>query len=66
MRAKVDVLLAIRADEERRHVHDLLADANVPLANEHARVVHRLGEAKLEHEGLETALEERSAESART
>jgi len=55
---EVDVLLRVGAHEERGHVHDLLADANVALANEHARVVHRLGEAELEHQGLQTALEE--------
>ena len=55
---KVDMLLAIRADQERRHVHDLLANANVTLADEHTRVVHRLGEAELEHESLQAALQE--------
>lgn len=53
------MLLAIGANEERRHVHDLLADTDVALADEHAGVVHRLGEAELEHESLETALEKR-------
>ena len=52
------MLLAIGANEERGHVHDLLPDADVALADEHAGVVHRLGEAKLEHESLEAALEE--------
>lgn len=56
---KVNVLLAIGAHEEGGHVHDLLSDADVALADEHAGVVHRLGEAELEHEGLEAALEER-------
>ena len=55
---EVNVLLAIRAHHEGGHVDDLLTDANVALANEHARVVHRLGEAKLEHERLEAALQE--------
>ena len=56
---EVDVLLRVGAHEERRHVHDLLADADVALADEHARVVHRLGEAELEHQRLQAALEER-------
>ena len=55
---KVNVLLALGTDEERRHIHDLLADADVALANEHASVVHRLGEAKLEHKSLQAALKE--------
>jgi len=42
---EVDVLLAVRADEEGGHVDDLLADADVALADQHARVVHRLGQA---------------------
>jgi len=37
----------------------LLADANVPLANQNACVVHGLREAELEHQGLQTALQER-------
>jgi len=52
------VLLAVGAHEEGGNVHDLLADANVALLDQHARVVNRLGEAELEHDRLETALEE--------
>jgi len=52
------VLLAIRADQERRHVHDLLANTDVALADEHTRMVDRLGEAELEHESLQAALQE--------
>ena len=52
------MLLRIGAHQEARHVHDLLADADVALADEHARVVDRLGEAELEHESLQAALQE--------
>lgn len=52
------MLLAVGAHEEGGNVHDLLADANVALLDQHARVVNRLGEAELEHDRLETALEE--------
>ena len=55
---EVNVLLAIGANHEGGHVDDLLADANVALTNENARVVHRLGEAELEHERLKASLQE--------
>jgi len=52
------VLLGVQPDQEAGHVDDLLADANVTLADEHAGVMDRLGESKLEDLGLETALQE--------
>ena len=52
------MLLRIETHEETRHVHDLLAHTNVALLDEHARVVDGLGETLLEHEGLQSALEE--------
>jgi len=55
---EVDVLLRVETDDERRHVDDLLADADVALADQHTRVVDRLGQAELVDAGLETALEE--------
>ena len=53
---KVDVLLGLDPHEEGGHVHDLLSDADVPLADEHAGVVDGLGQAQLEDERLEPPL----------
>ena len=55
---EVNVLLRVEANDERGHVDDLLADADVALADQDAGVVDRLGEARLEDLGLEAALEE--------
>lgn len=55
---EVDVLLRVEADHEGRHVDDLLADADVTLADQDTGVVDRLGEAELVDEGLEAALKE--------
>jgi len=55
---EVDVLLGVQPDQEAGHVDDLLADANVTLADKHAGVMDGLGESKLEDLGLETALQE--------
>lgn len=54
----VDVLLRVETDNEGGDVDDLLADADVALADEDTGVVDRLGEAKLEDLGLETTLKE--------
>lgn len=54
----VNVLLRVETDDERRNVDNLLADADVALADEDTGVVDRLGEAKLEDLGLETTLKE--------
>mmetsp|Transcript_74277 Transcript_74277/g.214676 ORF Transcript_74277/g.214676 Transcript_74277/m.214676 type:complete len:322 (+) Transcript_74277:75-1040(+) len=53
---EVDVLLAVQAHEERRDVTDLLADADVALADQRAGVVNGLRQPKLEDLGLETPL----------
>jgi hypothetical protein len=55
---EVDVLLRVETDNERGNVDDLLADADVALADKDTGVVDRLGEAELEDLGLETALKE--------
>jgi hypothetical protein len=55
---EVDVLLRVETDNERGNVDDLLADADVALADEDTSVVDRLGESELEDLGLETALKE--------
>jgi len=57
-RHEVNVLLGFYADQERRHVDQLLAHPDVPLPNQHARVVNALGQVRLEHFGLQAALEE--------
>ena len=57
-KSKVDVLLRVETDDERGDVDNLLANTDVPLADEDTGVVDRLGEAELEHLGLETTLQE--------
>eukprot|EP00620_Florenciella_sp_RCC1587_P005728 CAMPEP_0182588526 /NCGR_PEP_ID=MMETSP1324-20130603/67424_1 /TAXON_ID=236786 /ORGANISM="Florenciella sp., Strain RCC1587" /LENGTH=183 /DNA_ID=CAMNT_0024805601 /DNA_START=151 /DNA_END=702 /DNA_ORIENTATION=- len=57
-RGELDVLLTVHPHKERRHVHKLLADANVALLDEHASVVDGLGEPLLENLGLQPAFEE--------
>ena len=52
------MLLGIQSDDERRHVDDLLADADVALLDEDTGVVDGLGEAELVNAGLQAALEE--------
>jgi hypothetical protein len=56
--SKVDVLLGVETDDERRHVDDLLADADVTLADQDTGVVDGLGETELVDTGLEAALQE--------
>jgi len=55
---EVDVLLGVQPDQEAGHVDDLLADADVTLADEDASVMDGLGESELEDLGLETTLQE--------
>lgn len=55
---EVDVLLGVETDHERGNVDDLLADADVALADQDTSVVDRLGETELVDTGLETALKE--------
>ena len=43
--AEVDVLLRVEPDDERGNVDELLAHADVTLADEDASVMDRLGEA---------------------
>lgn len=58
VQSEVDVLLGVEADNERWNIDDLLADANVSLADEDTSVVNRLGKAKLVDASLKTALQE--------
>lgn len=57
-KGEVDVLLRVESDDERGHVDDLLADADVALADQNTGVVDRLGETELEDTGLEATLQE--------
>lgn len=52
------MLLGVETDNERRDVDDLLADANVTLADEDTSVVDRLGKTKLVDASLKAALQE--------
>jgi len=55
---EVDVLLAVQSHQEGGYIDDLLADADVTLADEDTGVVDRLGESQLEDLGLEPPLQE--------
>lgn len=55
---EVDVLLGVETDDERRDVHDLLADADVALTDQDTGVVDGLGKTELVDTGLETTLQE--------
>jgi len=52
------VLLRVETDDEGWHVDDLLADANVTLADEDTSMMDGLGEAELVDASLETTLQE--------
>lgn len=56
--SKVNVLLRIETDDERRDIDDLLADTDVALANENAGVMNGLGKAELVDTSLKAALQE--------
>ena len=55
---EVDMLLGVEANDEGRHIDDLLADADVTLTDQDTGVVNRLGEAELVDASLEAALQE--------
>lgn len=57
-KSEVDVLLGVETDDEGGNVDDLLADADVTLANEDTGVVDGLGETELVDASLEAALKE--------
>ena len=56
--SEVNVLLGIETDDEGWDVDDLLADANVSLADQDTGVMDRLGETQLVDASLETTLQE--------
>ena len=49
--------LTRQPNHKARNVHNLLPHPNVPLPNQHPRVVHALGQSQLEHLGLQPALQ---------
>jgi len=55
---EINVLLGVEPDDERGHVDNLLADANVALTDQDAGVMDGLGQSQLEHLGLEPPLQE--------
>jgi hypothetical protein len=56
--SKVNVLLGVETDDERRNVDNLLADTDVALADEDTGVVDGLGKTELVDTSLEAALQE--------
>lgn len=58
VQGKVDVLLGVETDDEGRDVDNLLADADMALADEDAGVVNGLGETELVDARLQAALQE--------
>jgi len=58
LEAEVDVLLRVQTHDEGGDVDELLAHADVALADQHAGVMDRLGQTELEDLSLEPALKE--------
>lgn len=56
--SEVDVLLGVETNDEGRDVDDLLADADVALADQDTGVVDGLGKTELVDASLEAALKE--------
>lgn len=52
------MLLGVETDNERGNIDDLLADADVALADQNTGVVDGLGKAELVDAGLQAALQE--------
>jgi len=57
-KSEVDVLLGVEADNERRDVDNLLANADVTLTDQDTGVVDGLGQTDLEDLGLQATLQE--------
>jgi hypothetical protein len=55
---EIDMFLAVQANNKRRHVDDLLPDADVTLLDQDAGVVDGFRETELVHAGLQAALQE--------
>ena len=57
-KSEVDMLLGIETNDERRNVDNLLANADVSLADQDTGVVNRLSKAEFVDASLQTALQE--------
>jgi len=55
-RGELDVLLRADAHEVAGDVHELLADRDMTLSDEHSSVMHGVGELPLGDDGLESSL----------
>mmetsp|Transcript_13476 Transcript_13476/g.22116 ORF Transcript_13476/g.22116 Transcript_13476/m.22116 type:complete len:200 (-) Transcript_13476:28-627(-) len=55
---QVNVLLGVNSDQERRHIHNLLANTDMSLSDQDTSVVDRLSKSLLENFSLETAFHE--------
>lgn len=58
IQSEVDVLLGVKADDERGDVDDLLANTDVALADEDTGMVDSFGKTELEDASLKAALQE--------
>ena len=58
VQGKINVLLGVDSDQERRHIHHLLSNTDMSLSDQHTGVVDRLGKTLLEDLGLEATLHE--------
>merc|ERR1711998_726439 len=58
VQGELDVGLRLDTHHERGNVHNLAAHTDVTLTDQHTGVVDGLGQATLEHEGLEATLHE--------
>jgi len=56
LRGELDVLLRAHSHEVAGDVHELLADGDVALSDQHAGVVHGVGQLSLRDQGLKSAL----------
>ena len=58
LQGEIDVFGRVQTDKEGWDVHELVADADVTVLDEHTGVVDRLGQSHEEDLGLQAALEE--------
>lgn len=59
VKRKVDVFFWISSNEEGRDVHELFADADMSLSDQHAGMVHWFGKTKLEYLNIQSVNERR-------
>lgn len=58
VRSKVNMLLGVQSDHERRNIDDLLTNSDVSLGDQNSGVVDRSGQTQLEDLGLQSSLQE--------